>query len=53
MRGPFELRTPLRSLKPGTYTAQVNIVDELGRKFRFERAQIAVRTGDSPARTTP
>jgi VWFA-related protein len=37
---PFSLQVPLTSLRPGTYTCQLNIVDEAGRKFAFARAPL-------------
>jgi len=39
---PFEFRTPLAKLTPGRYVCQVNIVDEVGRKFAFARAPVAI-----------
>ena len=36
------LRVSLKDLKPGQYTCQVNVIDELGRKFAFPRASLAV-----------
>ncbi|MGH9614496.1 MAG: VWA domain-containing protein [Bryobacteraceae bacterium] len=39
---PLRLQTPLGTLKPGEYTCQINVIDELGRKFAFPRARIAV-----------
>ena len=34
---PLHLQTSLKDLKPGKYVCQVNIIDELGRKFAFPR----------------
>ena len=39
---PLRLQTPLKDLKPGKYVCQVNVIDELGRKFAFPRTSIAV-----------
>ena len=39
---PFQFQIPLSSLTPGRYTAQVNVVDEVGRKFAFPRAPLVV-----------
>ncbi|MEO7653168.1 MAG: VWA domain-containing protein, partial [Bryobacteraceae bacterium] len=39
---PFQMQAPLSALKPGRYTAQLNIIDELGRKFAFARAPLVV-----------
>jgi hypothetical protein len=36
----FEI--PLASLKPGRYTCQVNLVDEIGQKFAFSRAPMVL-----------
>lgn len=38
----LQLQIPLRELKPGQYTTQVNLVDEPGRRFAFPRAAISV-----------
>lgn len=42
--GTMNLRfqTPLAKLKPGRYTCQVNVIDELGRKFAFPRAALVI-----------
>jgi VWFA-related protein len=37
---PVQLQVPLHDLKPGRYTCQLNVVDELGRKFAFARAPL-------------
>jgi VWFA-related protein len=55
----LRLRTPLANLQPGKYTVQVNVIDELGRKFAFPRAPIAIvadattvaAAAEPPART--
>lgn len=39
---PLLIRTQLKDLKPGDYTCQVNVIDELGRKFAFPRSAMAV-----------
>ncbi len=39
---PFEFQTSLAKLNPGRYTCQVNVVDELGRKFAFSRAPVVI-----------
>ncbi|HPT25789.1 MAG TPA: VWA domain-containing protein [Bryobacteraceae bacterium] len=39
---PLQLQLPLKDLPPGTYSAQVNVIDEVGRKFSFQRANIVV-----------
>lgn len=39
---PIRLQASLKDLKPGKYLCQVNVIDELGRKFAFPRAPVAV-----------
>jgi hypothetical protein len=39
---PFEFQTSLAQLNPGRYTCQVNVVDELGRKFAFARTPVVI-----------
>ncbi len=39
---PFQFQLPLASLAPGPYTCQVNVVDEVGRKFAFSRARLVL-----------
>ena len=39
---PMRLQAKLKDLKPGEYVCQVNVIDELGKKFAFPRTQIAV-----------
>jgi VWFA-related protein len=39
---PFQFQLPLAQLAPGTYTCQVNVVDEQGRKFAFPRARLVL-----------
>ena len=39
---PFEFQVPLAQMKPGRYTCQVNVIDEVGRKFAFTRAPLVV-----------
>jgi len=39
----FQFQTALSQLKPGDYTAQVNVVDEQGRRFAFSRAPLILR----------
>jgi uncharacterized protein (DUF2141 family) len=42
---PVRLRVPFNDLKPGQYTCQVNVIDELGRKFSFPRTLLFVMAG--------
>ena len=39
---PFQFQTALAKLTPGRYTCQVNVVDEVGRKFAFARAPVVI-----------
>ena len=39
---PIWLQIPLTNIRPGKYACQVNLIDDFGRKFSFERAAIAV-----------
>jgi VWFA-related protein len=39
---PVQFEMPLASLKPGKYTCQVNLVDEIGQKFAFSRAPMVL-----------
>ena len=38
----FQFQLPLSKLTPGRYTCQVNVVDEIGRKFAFARSPVVV-----------
>jgi hypothetical protein len=46
---PVKFQTPLAQLAAGRYTCQINLIDETGRKFAFERSDIVVL----PAATAP
>ena len=37
-----QMRVPLERLTPGRYTCQVNVVDQIGQKFAFQRAPLVV-----------
>ena len=39
---PMQFQVPLAKLNAGAYTAQVNVVDEVGRKFAFPRSTLVV-----------
>jgi hypothetical protein len=39
---PIQFQVPLAKLPPGRYTAQVSVVDQLGRRFAFSRAQVVL-----------
>jgi VWFA-related protein len=40
---PVKIQVPLKSLAPGRYLAQLNVVDEAGRKFTFKRTNMVVQ----------
>ena len=40
---PVELQVPLQSLAPGRYICQINVIDEIGRKFAFPRTAMVVQ----------
>jgi VWFA-related protein len=39
---PIEFQVPLAQLKPGKYTAQLNVIDEIGGKFAFKRSPLVL-----------
>jgi VWFA-related protein len=39
---PVQFQVPLSELKPGRYTCQVSLIDELGQKFAFARAPMVL-----------
>jgi len=39
---PLRLQASLKDLKPGKYVCQVNVIDELGRKFAFPRTPVVL-----------
>lgn len=39
---PVHLTVPLSQIPPGKYQCQLNVIDELGRKFAFPRTSLAV-----------
>jgi hypothetical protein len=38
----LHLQASLQNVAPGRYVCQVNVIDELGRKFAFPRAPVVV-----------
>ena len=40
---PVKLQVPLKDLAPGRYVCQINVVDEVGRKFAFPRTAVVVQ----------
>ena len=39
---PFSFQVPLARLQPGEYISQVDVIDELGRKFAFPRSSLVL-----------
>ena len=39
---PVKFQIPLKDLAPGRYVCQINVIDEVGRKFTFPRAPLVV-----------
>jgi hypothetical protein len=39
---PVQIQVPLKNLAPGRYILQINVVDQLGRKFAFPRAPLVI-----------
>jgi hypothetical protein len=37
------MQIPLKTLAPGHYVCQLNVVDEVGRKFAFPRQAVVVQ----------
>ena len=44
----FAFTVPLSSLPDGTYTCQVNVIDDAGGTFSFPRTAVLVRGGAAP-----
>jgi VWFA-related protein len=40
---PVQLQVPLKGIAPGRYICQLNVVDQVGRKFAFPRANVVVQ----------
>jgi VWFA-related protein len=39
---PVQIQIPLSSLPPGRYICQINVIDQLGRRFAFPRAPLVI-----------
>ncbi len=50
---PMRLRFRFNDLTPGQYTCQINVIDELGRKFAFPRAPLFVIAAGGQGSRTP
>jgi hypothetical protein len=46
---PVRFQAPLAQLAAGRYTCQINLIDEAGHKFAFERSEIIVLPDQKPA----
>ncbi len=40
---PVQFQVPLKDVPRGAYTCQINVVDEVGRKFAFARARLVIQ----------
>ena len=40
---PVQFQVPLKDLAAGQYTCQINVIDEVGRKFAFPRVPLVVQ----------
>jgi VWFA-related protein len=40
---PVQFQVPLKDFRPGQYECQINVVDEVGRKFAFPRSPVVVQ----------
>ncbi len=40
---PVQMQVPLKALAPGRYTCQINVIDEVGRKFAFPSSTLVVQ----------
>jgi hypothetical protein len=40
---PVQIQVPLKGVAPGRYVCQLNVVDEVGRKFAFPRTNLVVQ----------
>ncbi len=50
---PVWLQLPVNNLTPGKYEAQVNLIDEFGKKFAFPRTTLAVLPPEAPKAPAP
>jgi VWFA-related protein len=46
---PVQFQAPLAQLATGRYTCQINLIDETGRKFAFQRTDIIILPATKPA----
>lgn len=45
---PVRFQAPLSQLAAGRYTAQINLIDETGKKFSFQRTEIVILPAPKP-----
>jgi hypothetical protein len=50
---PIRFRAPLAKLAAGRYTCQINLIDENGHKFSFQRSEIVVLPAQTAAAQKP
>jgi hypothetical protein len=50
---PFAFQIPLARLPAGQYMAQVNVIDETGKKFAFPRNEIVLLASDVAPAPSP
>jgi hypothetical protein len=50
---PVKFQVPLAKLPTGVYMCQINLIDENGHKFGFERAEIKVLPSQNAAPAAP
>jgi len=49
----FQMEIPLQSLKPGFYTCQINVIDDVAGNYAFPRWPILIKAaGTAPAEVT-
>jgi hypothetical protein len=40
---PVRIQIPLKNVAPGPYVCQLNVIDAIGRKFAFPRANVVIQ----------
>jgi VWFA-related protein len=48
----FQMEIPLQSLKPGFYTCQINVIDDVGGSYAFPRSLILIKATNPEATAT-
>jgi hypothetical protein len=49
----FQFQVPTADLKPGLYTCQINVIDEVSGRFAFPRVAVYVKERPAPAAAPP